>query len=51
MKGVHGPYQPEAGLRFNPARLLIDPYAKAMAALASIPWEVVLGTNAPKLAK
>ena len=27
---VHGPYAPEAGLRFNPAKLLIDPYAKAI---------------------
>src|SRR5215471_11458557 len=27
---IHGPYQPEAGLRFNPAKLLLDPYAKAV---------------------
>lgn len=27
---VHGPYAPERGLRFNPAKLLIDPYAKAV---------------------
>ena len=27
---VHGPYEPERGLRFNPAKLLIDPYAKAI---------------------
>ena len=27
---VHGPYDPERGLRFNPAKLLIDPYAKAI---------------------
>jgi len=27
---VHGPYEPEQGLRFNPAKLLIDPYCKAM---------------------
>jgi glycogen operon protein len=26
---VHGPYEPERGQRFNPAKLLIDPYAKA----------------------
>jgi len=25
---VHGPYRPEEGLRFNPNKLLIDPYAK-----------------------
>ena len=28
---VHGPYAPERGLRFNPNKLLIDPYAKALA--------------------
>ncbi|MBC7791913.1 MAG: glycogen debranching protein GlgX [Anaerolineae bacterium] len=27
---VHGPYKPEEGHRFNPANLLIDPYAKAI---------------------
>src|ERR1700744_2825751 len=27
---VHGPYAPEEGLRFNPQKLLIDPYAKAI---------------------
>jgi isoamylase len=27
---VHGPYNPETGKRFNPAKLLIDPYAKAI---------------------
>src|SRR6204780_1742690 len=27
---VYGPYEPENGLRFNPAKLLIDPYAKAI---------------------
>ncbi|MBP1707640.1 MAG: glycogen debranching enzyme GlgX [Chloroflexi bacterium] len=27
---VHGPYQPEAGHRFNPNKLLIDPYAKSI---------------------
>ncbi|MEI6799899.1 MAG: glycogen debranching protein GlgX [Pseudomonadota bacterium] len=26
---VHGPYQPALGQRFNPNKLLIDPYAKA----------------------
>ncbi|MGI5127553.1 glycogen debranching protein GlgX [Pseudonocardia sp. CA-107938] len=26
---VHGPYDPAAGLRCNPAKLLLDPYAKA----------------------
>jgi pullulanase/glycogen debranching enzyme len=27
---VHGPYEPERGHRFNPAKLLIDPYARAL---------------------
>ncbi|WP_202967209.1 glycogen debranching protein GlgX [Nitrospira moscoviensis] len=27
---VHGPYEPRAGHRFNPNKLLIDPYAKAL---------------------
>src|SRR6266545_3774603 len=27
---VHGPYEPEGGHRFNPAKLLLDPYAKAI---------------------
>jgi len=33
---VHGPYEPEAGHRFNPAKLLLDPYAKAIA--GTIQW-------------
>ena len=27
---AHGPYQPEAGHRFNPNKLLLDPYAKKL---------------------
>lgn len=27
---AHGPYAPEGGLRFNPNKLLIDPYARAL---------------------
>jgi glycogen operon protein len=27
---VHGPYEPQYGHRFNPAKLLFDPYAKAI---------------------
>ena len=33
---VHGPYKPEEGHRFNPAKLLIDPYAKAIT--GAITW-------------
>jgi glycogen operon protein len=28
---VHGPWDPERGLRFNPAKVLVDPYAQALA--------------------
>jgi isoamylase len=34
---VHGPYEPAAGHRFNPEKLLIDPYAKAIE--GPIAWE------------
>lgn len=27
---VHGPYEPRTGNRFNPAKLVLDPYAKAI---------------------
>src|SRR6187402_758737 len=27
---VDGPYDPQAGHRFNPAKMLVDPYAKAV---------------------
>ncbi|MBX3704523.1 MAG: glycogen debranching enzyme GlgX, partial [Steroidobacteraceae bacterium] len=27
---VHGPYEPALGLRFNPHKLVLDPYAKAI---------------------
>src|SRR4029077_4601855 len=27
---VHGPYDPAAGLRFNPTKLLLDPHARAI---------------------
>ncbi|GAA4777653.1 glycogen debranching protein GlgX [Olivibacter ginsenosidimutans] len=33
---VYGPYKPEEGYRFNPNKLLIDPYAKAIA--GTINW-------------
>jgi glycogen operon protein len=37
---VHGPYEPQAGHRFNPSKLLIDPYAKAIT--GSIRWSDTL---------
>jgi glycogen operon protein len=33
---VHGPYQPESGHRFNPGKLLIDPYTRALS--GTIDW-------------
>lgn len=33
---VHGPYNPQEGERFNPNKLLIDPYAKAIS--GTIEW-------------
>ena len=37
---VHGPYDPEQGLRCNPNKLLLDPYAKATA--GEIDWDQAL---------
>ncbi len=37
---VHGPYEPEAGHRFNPNKLLIDPYAKAL--IGNLEWDPAL---------
>ena len=34
---VHGPYDPANGKRFNPAKLLIDPYAKAIE--GAVEWD------------
>ena len=34
---VHGPYEPESGHRFNPNKLVLDPYAKAMA--RTVQWD------------
>ena len=32
---VHGPYDPAAGVRCDPSKLLLDPYAKAISGMAS----------------
>jgi len=37
---VHGPYNPEEGHRFNPNKLLLDPYAKGLA--GSLRWNDTL---------
>ncbi len=37
---AHGPWHPESGLRFNPDKLLIDPYARAIN--GSVTWSEIL---------
>ena len=37
---VYGPYEPEAGHRFNPNKLLIDPYAKQL--VGKLQWSEAL---------
>ena len=37
---VHGPYEPEAGHRFNPNKLVLDPYAKAH--VGTLKWDPAL---------
>jgi glycogen operon protein len=37
---VHGPYEPDAGHRFNPNKLLLDPYAKQH--LGEVKWDPAL---------
>jgi isoamylase len=37
---VHGPYRPEHGHRFNPNKLLIDPYARAI--VGELRWDDAL---------
>ncbi|MDW7773887.1 MAG: glycogen debranching protein GlgX [Desulfobulbaceae bacterium] len=51
---VHGPYEPDAGLRFNPAKLLLDPYAKAIN--GAVEWDdamfgYILGDEAEDLSR
>jgi len=36
---VYGPYNPNLGLRFNPNKILIDPYAKAIAGKIPLKWD------------
>jgi isoamylase len=37
---VHGPWDPDAGVRCNPAKLLLDPYARAVA--GGVQWNPAL---------
>jgi isoamylase len=38
--GLYGPYEPEAGHRFNHHKLLVDPYAKAL--VGALEWDDAL---------
>jgi isoamylase len=42
---VHGPWDPPAGARCNPAKLLVDPYARAVA--AEVRWDPAVLGHAP----
>jgi len=37
---VHGPFEPERGMRFNPNKLVLDPYAKVIA--RDVTWDDTL---------
>ncbi len=40
---VHGPYEPDRGHRFNPAKLLFDPYALALS--GPVLWDASLASH------
>jgi glycogen operon protein len=42
---VHGPWAPEAGHRFNPRKLLVDPYARALC--GPLRWDAALFGHDP----
>jgi glycogen operon protein len=45
---VHGRYQPDAGLRCNPNKLLLDPYARAVdRPLHGAPWQYAYKLGGP----
>jgi glycogen operon protein len=51
---VHGPYEPERGLRFNPNVVLLDPYARALASVENFQGGVFayeLGTDDLNMSK
>ena len=43
---AHGPWDPENGRRFNPAKLLIDPYAQAVSG-SVVPESAIFGYVLP----
>ncbi|HET7042136.1 MAG TPA: hypothetical protein VFI13_08945, partial [Gemmatimonadales bacterium] len=38
---VYGPFDPESGLRFNPQKLLVDPYARAITGPDTVTSELI----------
>jgi glycogen operon protein len=48
---VEGPYRPEQGLRFNPNKLLIDPYARALSGKCRNIDNLLLGYDAASAAR
>ncbi len=51
---VDGPWEPEKGLRFNDSKLLVDPYAKALAGEVDwkapiFPYDVASGNDLKKM--
>ncbi len=42
---VDGPYIPEKGLRFNPHKMLLDPYAKALTDISDWDIQAAMGFN------
>src|ERR687885_1426343 len=40
---VHGPYAPEEGHRFNPNKLLLDPYAKSLSGTVDLSSDALFG--------
>lgn len=43
---VHGPWDPHRGLRFNPSKLLIDPYARALE--GDVRWTQNMAAHPPR---
>ena len=48
---VHGPYEPEEGHRFNPHKLLLDPYAKDLVGAAALERRAATATRVGQQAR
>jgi len=46
---IEGPYQPELGHRFNPNRLLLDPYARAIASVKDWDFSAARGYDSSSI--